>query len=307
MDFDDPHARARLQRHARLRAEQARADHAGFELAERLDPAEVTVTSLHPSTYMPTKMVLEERGASVDSLEDGVAATVRLAVDPELEGVTGRFYDRQRGDRSPTRRRRPRGAPPPLGALARAHRRARAGALDRDRRREQPEEALEQRASPTRRSTSSSGRPCQSTRRERGRDRPITSRRGRRRLAAPTVERDRLATRARNRSSPSRSSTVASTHPPRPGRTASSARSRRRRRRGRRSPPGNGARLPQRPSPMHQRLELLAPLGQLVDARAARRRRACARRTHARGLSSSRRRWESTSGAHAAAALPAGR
>jgi NAD(P)-dependent dehydrogenase (short-subunit alcohol dehydrogenase family) len=68
----------------------------GFELADMLDPAEVTVTSLHPSTYMPTKMVLEERGASVDSLEGGVAATVRLAIDPELEGVTGRFYDRQR-------------------------------------------------------------------------------------------------------------------------------------------------------------------------------------------------------------------
>ena len=44
---------------------------------------------------MPTKMVLEERGQSVDSLEDGVAATVRLAIDPELEGVTGRFYDRE--------------------------------------------------------------------------------------------------------------------------------------------------------------------------------------------------------------------
>jgi len=68
---------------------------AGFELAERLDPAEVTVTSLHPSTYMPTKMVLEEIGSSVDTLEAGVAATVRLAVDPALEGVTGRFYDRE--------------------------------------------------------------------------------------------------------------------------------------------------------------------------------------------------------------------
>jgi NAD(P)-dependent dehydrogenase (short-subunit alcohol dehydrogenase family) len=68
----------------------------GFELAERLDPDEVTVTSLHPSTYMPTKMVLEARGSSVDTLEAGIEATSRLAIDPELEGVTGRFYDRQR-------------------------------------------------------------------------------------------------------------------------------------------------------------------------------------------------------------------
>jgi len=68
----------------------------GFELAGRLDPAEVTVTSLHPATYMPTKMVLEEIGTSVDTLEEGVEATTRLALSPELEGVTGRFYDRQR-------------------------------------------------------------------------------------------------------------------------------------------------------------------------------------------------------------------
>jgi NAD(P)-dependent dehydrogenase (short-subunit alcohol dehydrogenase family) len=71
----------------------------GFELADRLDPSEVTVTSLHPSTYMPTKMVLEARGSSVDTLEAGIEATSRLAVDPELEGVTGRFYDRQREGR----------------------------------------------------------------------------------------------------------------------------------------------------------------------------------------------------------------
>ena len=78
-------------------AEQARADHAqAFDLAERLDGAAVTVTSLHPSTYMPTKMVLDERAASIDSLEPGVAATFRLAVGADVEGVTGRFFDRQR-------------------------------------------------------------------------------------------------------------------------------------------------------------------------------------------------------------------
>jgi NAD(P)-dependent dehydrogenase (short-subunit alcohol dehydrogenase family) len=65
------------------------------ELAERIDPSEVTFMSLHPSTFMPTKIVLEEVGHSVDSLEEGVAATVRLATDPELEGVSGRFFDRQ--------------------------------------------------------------------------------------------------------------------------------------------------------------------------------------------------------------------
>jgi NAD(P)-dependent dehydrogenase (short-subunit alcohol dehydrogenase family) len=65
-----------------------------LELAERVPANEVTVNSLHPGTYMPTKIVLEEIGRSVDSLETGTAATVRLATDPELAGVSGKFFDR---------------------------------------------------------------------------------------------------------------------------------------------------------------------------------------------------------------------
>jgi NAD(P)-dependent dehydrogenase (short-subunit alcohol dehydrogenase family) len=67
----------------------------GFALAARLPAAEVTVNSLHPSTYMPTKMVLAERGASLDTLERGVDATLQLVTAPELEGVTGQFFDRE--------------------------------------------------------------------------------------------------------------------------------------------------------------------------------------------------------------------
>jgi NAD(P)-dependent dehydrogenase (short-subunit alcohol dehydrogenase family) len=67
----------------------------GFELAARLPAGEVTVNSLHPATYMPTKIVLEQAGHSIDSLAEGIDATVRLATSPDLEGVTGRFYDRQ--------------------------------------------------------------------------------------------------------------------------------------------------------------------------------------------------------------------
>ncbi|HEY3977463.1 MAG TPA: SDR family NAD(P)-dependent oxidoreductase [Streptosporangiaceae bacterium] len=72
----------------------------GFELAGRLPAAEVTVNSLHPATYMPTKMVLAEIGRPVDTLETGVAATRRLVSDPGLAGVTGRFYDRTREARA---------------------------------------------------------------------------------------------------------------------------------------------------------------------------------------------------------------
>jgi NAD(P)-dependent dehydrogenase (short-subunit alcohol dehydrogenase family) len=72
----------------------------GFELAGRLPSDEVTVNSLHPATYMPTKMVLEEVGHTVDSLEDGLVATARLVSDEELAGVTGRFFDRQQDARA---------------------------------------------------------------------------------------------------------------------------------------------------------------------------------------------------------------
>jgi len=67
----------------------------GFTLAGLLPAAEVTVNSLHPATYMPTKMVLQEVGHSIDTLARGEAATRRLVSDPALAGVTGRFYDRK--------------------------------------------------------------------------------------------------------------------------------------------------------------------------------------------------------------------
>jgi NAD(P)-dependent dehydrogenase (short-subunit alcohol dehydrogenase family) len=72
----------------------------GFELAGRVRPAEVTVNSLHPATYMPTKMVLDEIGYHVDSIEEGVANTRRLVSDPGLDGVSGRFFDRAREARA---------------------------------------------------------------------------------------------------------------------------------------------------------------------------------------------------------------
>jgi NAD(P)-dependent dehydrogenase (short-subunit alcohol dehydrogenase family) len=65
-----------------------------IDLAESPAAAEVTANSLHPATFMPTKIVLEEGGKPLDSLELGTRAVVRLAVDPELDGVNGRFFDR---------------------------------------------------------------------------------------------------------------------------------------------------------------------------------------------------------------------
>jgi NAD(P)-dependent dehydrogenase (short-subunit alcohol dehydrogenase family) len=69
-----------------------------FELDERLEAevAGVTVNALHPASLMNTKMVFESFGYTMSTVEDGVEATLRLAVSPELDGVSGRYFDRLR-------------------------------------------------------------------------------------------------------------------------------------------------------------------------------------------------------------------
>jgi NAD(P)-dependent dehydrogenase (short-subunit alcohol dehydrogenase family) len=64
-----------------------------FELAERLEGSGVTVNALHPATLMDTKMVRETFGRSMTSVEEGRKATLRLISSPELEGVSGRYFD----------------------------------------------------------------------------------------------------------------------------------------------------------------------------------------------------------------------
>jgi NAD(P)-dependent dehydrogenase (short-subunit alcohol dehydrogenase family) len=64
-----------------------------IDLAEELSGRGVTVNCLHPATYMPTKMVLAARGSGMDTIEQGTEATVRLVADPELDDVTGRYFN----------------------------------------------------------------------------------------------------------------------------------------------------------------------------------------------------------------------
>jgi len=61
-------------------------------LAEELDGTGVTATCLHPATYMPTKIV----PSPASTLEEGVEATARLIADPDLDGVSGRYFNGQR-------------------------------------------------------------------------------------------------------------------------------------------------------------------------------------------------------------------
>jgi NAD(P)-dependent dehydrogenase (short-subunit alcohol dehydrogenase family) len=71
-----------------------------FELAERLDSAAVTVNALHPATLMDTKMVRDTFGRPRTTVEEGAEPTVRLIASPELDGVSGRYFDGTREARA---------------------------------------------------------------------------------------------------------------------------------------------------------------------------------------------------------------
>lgn len=61
-----------------------------IELAGEVASAGITVNALHPSTFMPTKIVSKP----TSTLEQGVAATMHLIADPALARVTGKYFDR---------------------------------------------------------------------------------------------------------------------------------------------------------------------------------------------------------------------
>jgi len=101
LDFDDPLLESSYYegRRAYAQSKLAQITYAN-DLAARLLATGITVNSLHPATFMPTKIVIDERGTSVDSLDRGVESTVRVAVDPELDTVTGHFFDREQETRA---------------------------------------------------------------------------------------------------------------------------------------------------------------------------------------------------------------
>ncbi|MEU5899160.1 SDR family NAD(P)-dependent oxidoreductase [Streptomyces venezuelae] len=64
-----------------------------FELGVELEGTGVTVNALHPAHLMDTEGVRAYGLAPLVGVEEGVRPTVRLLVDPELDGTTGRYFD----------------------------------------------------------------------------------------------------------------------------------------------------------------------------------------------------------------------
>jgi NAD(P)-dependent dehydrogenase (short-subunit alcohol dehydrogenase family) len=71
-----------------------------FDLAEQMRDTGVTVNALHPASLMATKMVQSTFGYTMSTVEEGAQAVMRLAVSPEVEGVTDRYFDGTREARA---------------------------------------------------------------------------------------------------------------------------------------------------------------------------------------------------------------
>jgi NAD(P)-dependent dehydrogenase (short-subunit alcohol dehydrogenase family) len=68
-----------------------------FDLAAELDGTGVSVNTLHPATFMPTKIVA---GAPISTIAQGVEATARLITAPDAEAGTGRYFNGLRESRA---------------------------------------------------------------------------------------------------------------------------------------------------------------------------------------------------------------
>jgi NAD(P)-dependent dehydrogenase (short-subunit alcohol dehydrogenase family) len=95
IDFDDVMLEHRYDAWRAYRQSKLALVMLTLDLAEELHDAGVTVNSLHPATFMPTKMVLDAGIGPTSTLAEGLAATRRLVADPTLDGLTGAYFDGQ--------------------------------------------------------------------------------------------------------------------------------------------------------------------------------------------------------------------
>jgi NAD(P)-dependent dehydrogenase (short-subunit alcohol dehydrogenase family) len=60
-----------------------------FDLAEEIDPGQVSVSALHPATFMPTKL---SAAAPISTIAQGVEATMRQVTAPAAE-TAGKYFN----------------------------------------------------------------------------------------------------------------------------------------------------------------------------------------------------------------------
>ncbi|THC49781.1 SDR family NAD(P)-dependent oxidoreductase [Streptomyces sp. A1499] len=94
IDFDDvmlEHGYEGLRAYCRSKLAMIMAT---FELAAELDGTGVTVNTLHPAHLMDTEGVRAYGLTPAVGVDEGVRPTVRLLIDPDVAGTTGRYFDR---------------------------------------------------------------------------------------------------------------------------------------------------------------------------------------------------------------------
>jgi NAD(P)-dependent dehydrogenase (short-subunit alcohol dehydrogenase family) len=100
MDFDDPMLERGYEAPRAYNQSKLAQVLFTFELAGRLRGTGVTANALHPASLMDTKMVRDAIGYTMSTVEEGAEAVVRLAASPEVEGVTGSYFDGTREARA---------------------------------------------------------------------------------------------------------------------------------------------------------------------------------------------------------------
>jgi NAD(P)-dependent dehydrogenase (short-subunit alcohol dehydrogenase family) len=100
LDFDDLMLESGYDGFRAYRQSKLAMVMASFELGARLDPGDVTINALHPGSLLDTKMVREGFGAPQGPVDVGIEAELYLATSPDLEGVSGEYFDRTRPARA---------------------------------------------------------------------------------------------------------------------------------------------------------------------------------------------------------------
>ena len=71
-----------------------------FDLADELTGRDISVSCLHPATYMNTTMVRRSGVQPISTVEEGGAAILQLVRSAELEGKSGVYFDGMRLSRA---------------------------------------------------------------------------------------------------------------------------------------------------------------------------------------------------------------